>query len=93
MLIMSRSESGRHSWPTPSDTPRSAAATRCPPNAATRYSSGRAATVLDRCADRYPFDGLATHEFRLQQADEALHMSVDPADEGRRRAGPHPVTD
>ena len=39
---------------------------------------GPALRLLERYADRYPFDEMVTHEFGLHQADEALHTSMDP---------------
>jgi hypothetical protein len=39
---------------------------------------GPALRLLERYADRYPFDEVVTHEFGLHQADEALHTSMDP---------------
>jgi threonine dehydrogenase-like Zn-dependent dehydrogenase len=39
---------------------------------------GPALRLLERYADRYPFDEMVTHEFGLDRADEAMHMSMDP---------------
>ena len=39
---------------------------------------GPAMDLLQRFADRYPFEEFVTHEFGLAQADEAMNMSMNP---------------
>ncbi len=39
---------------------------------------GPALRLLERYADRYPFEEMVTHEYGLDRADEAMRMSMDP---------------
>ncbi len=39
---------------------------------------GPALTLLERFADRYPFEEMISHEFGLHQADEAMRTSMSP---------------
>ena len=39
---------------------------------------GPAMRLMDRYADRYPFDEMVTHEFGLGDADTAMRTSMSP---------------